>query len=113
MPRGRCHLCIMNQPRLPGPRPGFVQRAAAALVGSVLLIGLFFAGLVAWVLIAGAALIGAAALSLWLWRKRRQFERIRREALRAAHDRDAADERGQDGETIEGAYVVLDEERRR
>lgn len=103
----------MNHQRLPGPRPGIVQRVVAALAGTVLLVGLFFAGLVAWVLIAGVALIGGAALSVWLWRKRRQFEKLRAEALRAARQNTPVDRPAQGGETIEGDYVVVDDERRR
>lgn len=105
----------MNSHRLPGPRPGPLQRVVAALVTTVVLVGLFFAGLVAWVLIAGVVLIGGAALSIWLWRKRRQFEKLHAQALREARlrERSAGTRAGDGAETIEGEYVVVDERRER
>lgn len=102
----------MNYQRLPGPRPGLVQRVATAIVTTAVLIGLFFAGIIAWIVMAGIVLVGGLALSIWLWRKRRQFESIHAEVMREATLRRrgaGADEAGQTADTIEGDYVVIDE----
>jgi len=69
----------VTQQRLNGPGPGLLTRVIAALVGAVMLVGLFFAGLVAWVLLAGVLLVGGVAMSIWLWRERRRFEKFRRQ----------------------------------
>ncbi|NND59184.1 MAG: hypothetical protein HKN49_02860 [Gammaproteobacteria bacterium] len=93
----------MNYHRLPSPQPSLLQRAIAAVVGAVVLAGLFIVGVFASVVLAGAALVGGIALSIWVWRQRRQFERFR-----AAHEeklRQAMGEAG-DSDAIEGEFVV-------
>lgn len=103
----------MREYRLPGPRPGPLQRVVAAVVTTVLLIGLFFAGIIAWIILAGFMLVGGLALSIWLWRQRRRFEKVHAEAMRrAAVDRSQSDRSGGGSETIEGEYVVVDEQDR-
>lgn len=103
----------MNYQRLPGPRPGVLQRVVAALATTVILVALFFAGLVAWVLVAGVVLVGGAALSIWVWRQRRQFEKMRAAALRDADLRAPPRNHEPGRQTIEGEYVVVDERRER
>lgn len=68
----------MNQYRLPGRRASLLTRAVAAVTGVVVLVGLFVAGLVAWVLLAGAVFVGSIALAIALWRQRRRMEKFRR-----------------------------------
>ena len=84
----------MTKQRINGPGPGLITRVIAAVVGAVVLVGLFFAGLVAWVLLAGVLLVGGVVMSIWLWRERRRFDRFRRQ---------------QDSRFIEVEYEVLDE----
>ena len=84
----------MNQYRLNGPQPGLVPRLIAGLVGTVAVVGAFFVGLVAWILLAGFLLIGALVASIWFWRQRRRFQKSAR---------------ANDDAFIEVEYEVLDE----
>ena len=96
----------MNQYRLPGPRPSLLQRTVAAVVGSIVLIGVFIVGLFASVVLAGIAVIGAVGLSIWAWRQRRVLRELRErhaEQLRTAmghHEKQGKDD------VIEGEFEV-------
>ncbi|MBT8137750.1 MAG: hypothetical protein KJO54_12100 [Gammaproteobacteria bacterium] len=68
----------MNQYRLAGRGPSLITRVLTAIAGMLVLVGLFLAGLVAWVLLAGVVFIGSVALAIALWRQRRRMEKFRR-----------------------------------
>jgi len=69
----------VNQYRLSGPPPGLIPRLVAGLVAGVALVGAFFVGIVAWILLAGFVAIGGVVVSIWFWRQRRRFEKFARQ----------------------------------
>ena len=103
----------MNPNRLPGPRPSLVQRFAAAVIGGVLVVALFFVGLFAWVLIAGFALVASAGLAIWFWRQKRRLARFRAAHEDALRQQEGGDPRRGTDQVIEGEFVVVTERRTR
>ncbi len=70
----------MQQQRISGPRQGLIPRLIAGITGVVVLVGAFLVGLVAWIVLAGFLLIGGVALSIWVWRQRRRFEKFQQQS---------------------------------
>ncbi|HEX6928496.1 MAG TPA: hypothetical protein VF267_04560 [Gammaproteobacteria bacterium] len=94
------------QKRLPNETPaGWLARIAGAIVGVILMAGLFFLGITVFAAVAGLAILVFLVLAVRVWWLRRRF---RRHA--AANGEPASPQAGnRAGVTLEGEY----EERRR
>lgn len=106
------HVGLMDPYRLPGPRPGLFQRAIAAAAAGVVLVSLFFLGIIAWIVIAGVVLVGSISLLIWGWRQRRALRRFRdayADQLRQQENKS----RGEAASVIDGEYTVVSKQHRR
>lgn len=86
------------QNRLPNDTPaGWLTRAVGAIVGAIVMVGLFFLGLTVFAAVAGLALVVFAVVAARLWWLRRKF--------RTATTQGAAQrEHRSSGVTLEGEY---------
>ena len=100
----------MDPYRLPGARPGLLQRVATAIAGVVVLSAVFFLGIIAWVILAGIVFVGSIALSIWIWRQKRLYRKHSRTIGDSAPN--AATARRNASEAIEGEYEVVSDNRR-
>jgi len=89
----------------PPPRSP-IARFLAALVGAVLLVGAFMVGMVAFLVLLGIGLVGAAWLWFRTWRLRRTLGETGAEGADVFR-------RDDNGDAIEGEYTVVDQEERR
>lgn len=91
------------QNRLPNDTPaGWLARAVGAIVGAIVMIGLFFLGLTVFAAVAGLALVVFAVVAIRIWWLRRRF--------RGAAKKEGARSREQGaGVIIEGEYEERNE----
>lgn len=86
------------QNRLSNDTPaGWLARAVGAVVGAIVMIGLFFLGLTVFAAVAGLALLVFGIMAARIWWLRRKYRK-------AAGTGGASRERGPGGVTLEGEY---------
>lgn len=87
------------QNRLPNDTPaGWLARAVGAIVGTIVMVGLFFLGLTVFAAVAGLALIVFAVMAARIWWLRRRYRSA------AATGGGPQRERRPGGVTLEGEY---------
>lgn len=95
------------QNRLPNDTPaGWLARAVGAIVGAIVMVGLFFLGLTVFAAVAGLALLVFAVLAARIWWLRRKFRKAAGTGESPRHERSSAG-----GVTLEGEYEERDRRR--